>query len=250
MDKLNEIKLEIYERCNKGEISQDECNILLEKAEQKYEYGDLNVDLTEEEQIAVECVREGLMTIEEATEICEEYTDVTEKGGVEKTVDEVKDATKRHAMTVKIIGDAKKEYKENEAKIKDLIKDKKYFEAKVAIKKCEDSLQTMKKSIESMKDEPSDAVISFVTGTACTFLVNRTIDTITETITAHLVKKPSLTKEIIRSAEEQALYTAFKKHKSGTWNTTRANALKVINKQFVKIKKLEKMISKAESVNN
>lgn len=257
MDKLDQMKLEIYERCNKGEISQEECNLLLEKAEERYEYGGIEVNLSEDEQTAVECVMEDLMTVEEAVEICSnESEQVTEKGAVDDTVKSISDANKRYTMTVKIMGDAKKEYKENEKKIKTYINEKKYSEAKDAIRKCEKSVMKIKSSIESMKDEPSDAVISFVVGTAKMFLVNTVLDSIGIALGNGKIKiddfddieispKISIPGEVAKSAIDHGIVAAFKKHKSGTWNTTRGDALKVLNKQLMKLKKLETKINEA-----
>lgn len=257
MNKLNEVKLAIYEKCNKGEITNDECKILLEKAEERYAF---DADLTEDEKIAVECVMDGSMTVEEVLDLDDSDDEIVEESGsiekkVNKVADEASDALKRHTQTVKIMKEAKNQYRENEKNIKSLIKEKKYQEAKKAIGKCESSVKVIKSSIESIKDEPSDAVIDFVFNTGKFFA----LDTLTGVILTSLGKfdvqvgdvtvRPnvSIKRTLIGGAEDAAVYSAYKKVTKGTWNTTRANAIKALNKQLMALKRLSNKVDKLSS---
>lgn len=248
MNKLNEVKLAIYEKCNKGEITNDECKILLEKAEERYAF---DTDLTEDEKIAVECVMDGSMTVEEVLDLDESDEEIVKESGsiekkVNKVADEASDVLKRHTKTVKIMKEAKNQYRENEKNIKSLIKEGKYQEAKKAISKCESSVKVIKSSIESIKDEPSDVIIDFVFNTGKYFALGAITQTIIASIENEKISAPkaSIKNHLISSAKNAAIYQAYSKVRNGSWNTTRANALKALNNELMDLKKLSNKVDK------
>lgn len=256
MNKLNEVKLAIYEKCNRGEITNDECKILLEKAEERYAF---DTELTEDEKIAVECVLDGSMTLEEVLDLDESDEEMTVEESeetigrkIDKVANEASNAIKRHTKTIKIMNEAKNQYKENEKKIKTLIKDGEYQEAKKIINKCESSIKVIKSSIESIKDKPSDAVVDFVFNTGKFFVMSAVLDGILNYMKISTIEdngttvKSNFKPSITGSATDAAVYGAYKKLTNDTWNTTKANALKTLNKRLMVLKRLSNKISKLE----
>lgn len=238
MDKLSEMKLAIYERRNQGEITQEECNLLLEKAEEKYSF---KSSLTEDEQIAVECVMEGFMDFDEATDVlCE---------GVEK----IDKSLQKNKIMLDTLGKLNQEYVDNVKEINTLIKSKKFSEAEQKVKECQKNLFDLKTMVTSISDTGTDIVIEFTKKTAGTFAVYeilsnlyKSIDMLTmpyDSRNPYSYKKYIGHKDNLKFAALTSAYVMGKdKIKNKTWIKAKADLLKSISKQMVELKKIENKI--------
>lgn len=145
MNKLDQIKLEIYERCNKGEISEGDRDVLLEKAEEKYN----NFLLDSEEELLLESVLDGYISFDEIEDM------ITEKEGGSKSESSNKIYINAFKKTVG-------EYRREINDIKKIINNGNKGEVISRIKKSEKSLMDLKKMVNETPSTLQDNMISML----------------------------------------------------------------------------------------
>lgn len=141
MNKLDQIKLALYERHNKDEINDEDLKLLLERAEELYE----ETVLTEDEETMVNLIEEGFMTFEEACD-CFDLTDETELISESSGNQKEKSANKVYKESLKRASDI---YTRDLSEIKSLMNDKKYKQAVSKVKEAQKDLNKIKSIVES-----------------------------------------------------------------------------------------------------
>lgn len=280
MDKLSQMKLAIYERYNAEEITKEECNLLLEKAEEKYLFEDCEVGevLSEEEEITIECVMDGLMTYDEAVDLLDDMDIefVTEKdltksfnkigktvhnanqnlgdafvNTVGETSESITKSIKKNALIKKTTSAAINRYKKEIKEIKGDISNKNFDKAKQRIKFCTAQLKIVKTGINSIHTTPTDDVVAFVSDVATTMLQEMIVIGITNAL-MKIAKENNYTafdvsghlKEITGAAASKAIKDRVK---TKTWNGIKSDAIKAVDKQIATLSWLTLKINLLET---
>lgn len=154
MDRLQELRLAIFEKELAGEISAEDREILLEAADEKYSVGETEMsieslddyELTDFDMEIIEAVVNGDMELEDASDLIEE---AGEKLTPNK---EFKNAIK----------EATREYKELLGEIKYNVKLKKYSIAKAKIAIAKIKLTKLEKIVKELPSDLTDDLISIL----------------------------------------------------------------------------------------
>lgn len=141
MDKLQQIKLALYEKNNKREINDEDLNLLLERAEELYG----ETVLTEDEEIMIDLIEEGIMTFEEVYD-CFDLSNEDKLISESTDNQKEKSANKIYKESLKRASDA---YTKDLEEIKSLMNNKKYKQAVSKVKEAQKDLNKIKSIVES-----------------------------------------------------------------------------------------------------
>lgn len=141
MNKLDQIKLALYERHNKDEINDEDLKLLLERAEELYE----ETVLTEDEETMINLIEEGFMSFEEACD-CLEIDDELVSESSNNQSQKEKNANKIYKESLKRASDV---YTKDLVEIKSLMNSKKYKQAASKVKEAQEDLNKIKSIVES-----------------------------------------------------------------------------------------------------
>ena len=152
MDKLDELKLAIYERAHAGEITDEDCAVLIEAAEMKY--GEDIMEESDEEFIdsIIGSMVNGDITYTEACDIFEEATGQRVEIGV----------------YIKGIRTATESYKKSVSKVNASVRSKDFAKAKAQLVVAKADLKKVKalvdKAPETLNENGFKQVIGYVKG--------------------------------------------------------------------------------------
>lgn len=157
-NKTKEMKLAIYEIAKRENLSKDDLSILLEKVNERYILEELEIEpLTEDEELCLESVLEGLMSFTEAFDSLydEEFVEESEDG--EASSAKAMSVNKTYISAMK---SATASYKSGVIKAKESIRKGEYDKASKEIEDAKQELLKCKKLVDETPSSITDNAIA------------------------------------------------------------------------------------------
>lgn len=250
MTKLDQIRLAIYEKCEAGEITDAEKKTLLESAVEKYSEKE---PLTDIEEAAVDSIVEGILTFTEAMEVInsdeeeaveEGVTDSIKKAVIDKAEKITDKAKEENKVFVKSFEKLKDKYIDTYNNTRSSIK-KDISDVIINVKECEMILHRMVQLIQHVPASLDKNAMSRISDNITTLIQQKSLSA----LISHGLELPSSLKDHMLNvnAIEEISSSAFKVIRTKEPNLFKADAIIVINREIVNLKRLEKKLEKVKN---
>lgn len=206
MTNLEIYKLSVYERCERGEISEEERNILLESVNES-ESGNNVEESVDENDAYVTSIYERC----EAGSITEEERDIL-----------LEAANETNRQYLQVLRKLNKEFAMKEKEIKKTIKAKEYDKAKELISDAEELLDDMVAELKEIPEDVEDAVIAQISTAVTSGLTMGVVTLILSDL-----------KSAIKATVEWGLFTGFLNTAGAAWSYNKGETFNIYRKKII-----------------